>query len=79
MILSKKAISLKYQKKQKHLKNINMQKFNPINKSQFTQGYFEEIKKNDQLFTDFKGLKYPVLGRESYKRNQQYFIKIILK
>jgi len=56
-----------------------MQKFNPINKAQFTQGYFEEVKKNDQLFTDFKGLKYPVLKRESYKRSQQYFIKIISK
>jgi len=54
-----------------------VQKFNPIKKIEFTQGYFEEIKKNEQLFIDSKGVKYPVLKNETYKRSQQYFIKII--
>ena len=51
--------------------------FNPIKQINFTQGYFEEVKKNEQLFTESKGLKYPVLRNEVYKRSQQYFIKII--
>ena len=54
-----------------------MKKFTPIKKIEFTQGYFEEIKKNDQLFIDSKGIKYPVLKNETYRRSQQYFIKII--
>ena len=59
------------------LKIYPVQKFNPIKKIEFTQGYFEEIKKNEQLFIDSKGVKYPVLKNETYKRSQQYFIKII--
>ena len=52
-------------------------KFNKVSQSQMTQGYFENIKKNDQLFVESKNVKYPVLEAEVYKRSQQYFIGIV--